>query len=201
MADAKSRTQDEQIVALQERLATEFPELNQAIEAELATLKSEREAFVFPAIVEEQPAAKESLAVIDGKIAGLLDKRDAVALESARTLVELNALRAEIKAAAATAGQKAAAKMGNAMDELALSARTHIFQATQDLVKLRELSGRAQNKLAEADLREEAEQYTYGRYRRSLSPWIVECLGRVAKMNLNSSTSAETAAEWRERTK
>ena len=199
MADATSPTQDEQIVALQERLAVEFPELNQAIEAELATLKSEREAFVFQAIVEEQPAAKESLAMIDGKIAGLLDKRDAVALESARTLVELNAVRAEIKAAAATAGQKAAAKMGNAMEELALSARTHIFQATQDLVKLRELSGKAQNKLAEVG--EEAEQYTYGRYRRSLSPWIVECLGRVAKMNLNSSTSAETAAEWRERTK
>ena len=55
--------------------------------------------------------------------------------------------------------------------------------------------------IAEDELREEAEQYTYGRYRRSLSPWIVWSLGRVAKMNLNSSTSAETAAEWRERTK
>ena len=201
MAHATNPTHDELIATLQERLEVEFPELSQAIKTELDALKSERETFVFQAIVEEQPAAKENLAGIDEKIAGLLDKRDAVALESARVLVELNALQAEATAAAATAGRKAAAKLGTTMDELELAVRDDIFNATQKLLKLRDLSQKAQDKLIEAGLRDESVQYTYGGVRRSVSPWLVECFGRIAKMNLNSSTSAETSAEWKTRSK
>ena len=197
MADARSP--DEQITALQERLAVEFPELNQNISAELDALQKERGRFVFRSLVEGEPEAIERLSEIDGQIAQLEAKQRAVADETMRVQDELDGLTARIVAAASSANQSAAAKLGTTMDELEFRIRDSLFAAAQDLLKLRELSEKAQNKLIEAGLREESVRYTFGSYRNSLSAWAVLCLGRVGKLNLNSTISRTASEEWAKR--
>ena len=199
MADAKNPNPAEQVAALQERLATELPELSQNISAELDALKTERARFVFRSLVEGEPEAIERMAEIDSQLKLLEEKRLAVADETARVQKELSGITANITSAAAEANRLTAAKWGTSMDKLEASIRDDIYGVAQKLMELREFSAKTQNKLIESGLNEESLNYTFGGYRNSLSDWVVLCLGRMGKLNLNSSISHTASEEWRKR--
>lgn len=166
---------------------------------ELRAVEGQRNDLLYGAFVEQKREAVTSLEDLDRRKEQLRLKIAAVQAERANVIARLSEQELADLETRRHAAREAAGKLGAELPELESSIQRRLVEVGQDLIGLRNLCGEAQAVLIAAGETDAAKAYAFNGYRRSLSTLAVLCLGRMGKLNLNSSISPAAGKLWVER--
>jgi len=179
-----------EITALEDRLSKELPRRRGQVEEELRDLRDKRRPLFIAFHVNNDGGAGDEVAEIDARVAELNDKVEALALVEHQAQAELEGKLLDRDALEDAYNWEVAKNLREQMDTIIAEVERDLFTMSIRLVELQGLSSQQQKLLGP----EEGAEANFHRVKLYLSPKIVLCLGRVGKMNLNSSISSGTHA-------
>lgn len=165
-------------------------------ERQLDVNRAARGKVLYNALVEKEPRSIDDLKRLDEQTAELAVQIEAIKTEQFNIITEIAGLEAQISQEKRDAAQKAAGQIGDKVSALGAELETRIVTLGSDLERLRKMCGEAQGVLIAAGETEAAAAYAFNAYRRRLSALTVLSLGRVGKLNLNSTVSSEASRTW-----
>ena len=159
-----------------------------------------RGRLLYGAVVDKEAKSVADLKRLDEETAQVAVQIEAVKTEQLNIIAEIAGLEEQISQEKRDAAQKAAGQIGDKVSALGAELETQIVALGSDLEHLRKMCGEAQGVLIAAGETEAAAAYAFNAYRRRLSALTVLSLGRIGKLNLNSTVSSEDSRTWSART-
>ena len=169
-------------------------------ERQLDVNRAARGKLLYNAMVEKEAKSVSDLKQLDEETAQVALQIEAIKTEQLNVIAEIAGLEKQISQEKRDAAQKAAGQIGDTVAALGAELEAQIVALGSNLERLRKMCGEAQNVLIAAGETEAAGAYAFNAYRRRLSALTVLCLGRIGKLNLNSTVSGEASRTWAQRT-
>lgn len=187
----KVKSMLKEIEALERRLEHGIPADRDKFSKQIDRLQEERRPHFIAAAMKDDDEAAAEVARLDGQIAKLQDKLQALDMAEVRVTAEIKELRKDYTSLQEAMGMEIDSELKSLQNDIVTLIESHLFEISQKLGELKDVSNRRHNLAAEYD-------WTRPRYAEAAQPLAAKavlCLGRIGKMNLNSIITS-TAYGW-----